>query len=209
MTLSFGGMQDRIADEMSRSDLTTQIPLCIKSAIQHYQRERFYFTEDYSVTFNTVANQEYYTSSDNAAIPNYAEVDSLVITALGSRWPLKKKEKKWFDNISSITTITGIPENWMYYSQQFRLYPIPQAVYPIRIHGLKRLDDLSATTDANVFMTEGEALIRQATKRILYTDYLHDQENATLCGLSEKIALDKIVTETAMRTSVGVTPTQF
>lgn len=209
MTGTLGDMLDRIADETSRSDLDTQARLCIKSAIQHYQRKRFYFIEDYSTTFSTVANQEYYSSADNAAIPNFSQVDSLVITALGSRWPLKLKNKKWFDDVSSTTVSTGIPDNYMYYAQQFRLYPIAQGVYSIRVDGLKRLDDLSVTASTNVFMTEGETLIRQAAKRILYTDYLHDDENSMRCGVSEKLALDAIVTETIMRTSGGITPTEF
>lgn len=209
MTNTYGTMQDAIADEISRSDLTTQTQLCIKRAIQHYQRKRFYFIEDYSCTFNTVANQEYYTSSDSADIPNFSELDSLVITALGSRWPLKPKSKAWFDDVSSATTITGIPDNYLYYARQFRLYPIPQSVYSIRVSGLRRLDDLSATSDTNVFMTEGETLIREAAKRILYTSYLHDDENATRCGVSEKIALSAIMDETIERTSTSIAPTEF
>lgn len=209
MTGTLGDMIDRIADEISRDDLASQTRLCIKSAIQHYQRKRFYFTEDYSTTFNTVASQEYYTSSDNAAIPNFAEVDSLVITALGTRWPLDKRSKEWFDNISSTTTATGIPADWMYYAMQFRLYPIPDGVYSIRASGLKRLDEITQTASSNVFTSEGEALIRAAAKRILYTDYLKNDEDAMRAGVNEKIALDAIMTETVMRTSSGFVPTQF
>jgi hypothetical protein len=206
---TFGTMLDRIADELSRTDLDSQTRLCIRTAIQHYQRKRFYFIEDYGTTFSTVAGQEYYSSSDNAAIPNFSEVDSLVITALGSRWPLTKRGKEWMDEVSTSSDLTGIPSDYGYYSRQFRLYPIPQAVYSIRVSGLKRQDTLSATADTNVWLTEGESLIRNAAKRILAIDYLRNAGLATDAAAQEKIALDLIVSETEMRGSSGFTPTSF
>jgi hypothetical protein len=206
---NLGEMLDDIADELARSDLETQTRRCIKRAIQHYQRKHFYFLEDYSVTFNTVASQEYYGSSDNAAIPNYSEIDSLVITINGDRISLDKKPKEWFDTISNSASQTGQPSDYIYYAQQFRLYPIPDAAYEIRIHGLKRLDDITQTASSNVMFTEGFDLIKYSAKRRLCTDYLKNDEDATRAGLGEKLALDGIASETVIRAATSFKPTQF
>lgn len=206
---TLGTMLDDIADEISRTDLETQTRKCIKSAIKHYQRKRFYFLEDYSQTFNTVANQEYYGAADNSYIPGYAEVDAAVITVSGSRTPLTVRPKEWFDVNSSTTTSMGIPSDIGYYAQQIRLYPIPQTVYSIRLHGLKRLDDITQTASSNAFFTEAFELIKSSAKRRLFTDYLKNDEDATRAGLNEKLELNEIVSETILRGSTNIKPSQF
>ena len=68
-------MKTRIADEIARDDLTTQIGYAINDAISAYNNERFYFNETRDLTFYTVASQELYTSSDLADMPNILKID--------------------------------------------------------------------------------------------------------------------------------------
>ena len=68
-------LKSRIADDISRSDLTTQIANSITDAITYYQNRRFFFNETRSETFDTVAAQSLYRSSDDAAIPTFARLD--------------------------------------------------------------------------------------------------------------------------------------
>ena len=51
---TYGTMQDRIADELMRSDLTTHIQKSIQTAIKKYEREEFYFNVT-TGTLSTVA----------------------------------------------------------------------------------------------------------------------------------------------------------
>ena len=81
---TFGNMMDRIADELDRTDLTSQIQKAIQTAIDRYERKRFWFNEARSITFNTVDGQEFYTSSDNSAIPNLLQIDVVRLTVSGS-----------------------------------------------------------------------------------------------------------------------------
>ena len=71
---TFGTMRDRIADELDRADLTSQIEREIRSAVAFYEKKRFWFNEQ-RIDFPTVASQEWYTSSDDSAIPNLLTLD--------------------------------------------------------------------------------------------------------------------------------------
>lgn len=205
----YGTMQNRIADEIARSDLTTQIQRSIKSAIQHWQRHNFWFNESRSVTFNTVASQEFYTSADSAYIPTFADIDAVTITALGSRMDVQKRPYQELEQLSSTTTLTGIPIYYAYYGQQLRLYPIPDGVYPVRISGLQRLDSVSLSADTNVWFTEGEALIRARAKMILALDVLKDADEARRLEPLENSVHQALQRETVLRARSNVKPTQF
>lgn len=197
-------MRTRIKDEYVNESLTdAQINNAIQSAIAHYQRERFYFIEDRAQTFTTVASQEFYTSSDNANIPNLSIIDELTITANGVRYPLNERGWDWIDNISTTTTSISQPTDYCYYGQSIRLYPIPDAVYTIRISGLIRLATLSADSDTNAWMTDGEELIRQRAKWDLAANTLTADDLASRARDCELIAYAALKAETNRRLSRG------
>lgn len=200
---TFATMRDRIADELARSDLASQIGLCIKDAIKHYERQRFYFTESRDVTFATVNNQEYYDAADAAAIPNYSTIDLLRVTVSGFHYNITADTYSSIDELNQVGTVKGIPDRFCYYAQKIRLFPIPNAAYTVRISGIKRLDVLSADGDSNAWTTEGEALIRFHAKALVCSLYLKDHEEATASMLLARDALQKIEAETAQRAMTG------
>ena len=54
---TFGALKTRIADELNRSDLTSQIASAVPRAIEYYARERFDFNEGRSTASTVVDNQ--------------------------------------------------------------------------------------------------------------------------------------------------------
>lgn len=201
---TYATMRTRITDEFVNESLTAaQVNSAIQSAIAHYQRERFYFTESRAQTFSTVASQEFYTSSDNTNIPNLSVIDELTITVNGMRYPLNERTWDWIDMISTTTTSTGPPNDYCYYGQQLRLYPIPDAAYTIRISGLIRLTTLSADSDSNAWMTDGEELIRQRAKWDLAMNTIHGPELAEVAAECEAVAYRVLKAETARRLGSG------
>lgn len=205
MAGTYADMQTRIADEISRSDLTSQIALAIQTAIKFYERERFYFNESNGITFNTVLGQEEYTSSDNADIPNILNIDDVRITiSSGNVYTLAPRNWDFLEDTSmSSLQDRGLPTTYAYYSRKMRLYPVPDNVYAIRITAVKALPALSAGTDANDWMTEGEDLIRYKAKWELYTHTIRDFDMAKACADSEAMALQKLRGATASRGSSG------
>jgi len=199
-------MQNRIANEVrnistaASSDIQSEIQSAIKSAIAHYERERFYFSELRSETFNTVDGQEFYGSADNANIPNIAHIDSLTMTINSTqRWVLKEREWDWIERYNFDTSFEGDPEYYAYYGRQIRLGPIPNTARTIRISGIWRLTALSADGDSNVWTTEAEELIRSRAKWDIWRNVLKEEQQAQIAKATEGEAYAALKRETTHR----------
>ncbi len=209
MSGTYGDMQTRIADELARTDLTSQIQLAILSAIAHYERRRFYFNETTS-TFSTVANQEYYSSSNLADIATLVEIDSIRVTISSTRYTLIPRDFAYLDAICTNASATGNPTDYCYYQEQIRLYPIPSTARTVTMAYIKRLATLSASGDSNAWTTDAEELIRQRAKCDLFANVIRSPDEAMACRQYELIALDNLTAETVSRISTGhIRPTAF
>lgn len=193
-------MQQRIADELARTDLTTQIPKAIQTAIKHYERQRFYFNQKTTGSFATVADQEYYTSSDLADIPNFIQIDSMYFTMSGTRLTILPAAFERIEESQS-GAVTGQPEYFAYYAQKIRLYPIPSDAWTVTVAYHYRLTALSADADTNAWVTDAEELIRQKAKRTLALDVIRDRDLAESAAILEKEAYDGLRSETRRRFS--------
>jgi hypothetical protein len=205
-------MQDRIADELDRSDLTTQIQRAIKSAVAYYEKKRLFFNEQRTLTFPTVTGQEFYTSSDNSNIPNLLMIDVAKIAISDSnKYELERKPYTELEIISEGITADQAQPSWFaYYGKQIRLYPIPDASYSVVFSGIFSLGDLSATADTNAWMTDGEALIRARAKYELLTHVIKDVESAQLMKAAEHDEFEALQEATSSRKATGkLTPTEF
>lgn len=203
---TYGTMQDRIADELDRADLTTQIKRAIQSAIAYYNKQRFWFTENRtSLSFATVDGTEFYGASADSDIPNLIFIDNLRIAISSTdKYDLERVPYTELDSRSDgITADEGKPYSFAYYAKQIRLYPIPDASYSIFGSAIMHLGDLSVTTDTNNWMTDGEALIRARAKWELYTHVVKDIESARLMKEAEKEELRELIAATNSRSSTG------
>jgi hypothetical protein len=202
---TFGTMQDRIADELDRTDLTTQIQREIKSAITYYDKHRFWFNEARNISFATVDGTEYYGSTNDSDIPNLLFIDTLKIALNASdKYDLERVPFQEIDSDSQgITLDEGKPVKYAYYAKQIRLYPIPDASYSIYGAGVIALGDLSVTGDTNAWMTDGEALIRSRAKWALFTHVIKDVESARTMKQAELDELSHMVAGTNSRSGTG------
>lgn len=206
---TFGTMQDRIADELARTDLTSQIQKAIVSAVKYYERKPFFFNEG-RFTLTTSASQEYYGSSDNANIPNLVNADSVRITVGTTHYTLEKRDYAYIDEISSSTNTPGDPTDYTYYARQLRFYPIPNAARTVVVSGTFATATLSATTDSNYWTTDGEELIRSRATWYLYKNIIKDREQAEDWKETELEALATIRGDDAERLSTWrFRPTAF
>lgn len=206
---TFGTMQDRIADELARTDLTSQIQKAIVSAVKYYQRKPFFFSES-QFTLTTSASQEYYGVSDNSNIPNLSAIDSVRITVGTTTYTLEKRDFAYIDQISSSTNTTADPTDYTYYAKQLRFYPKPSAARTIVVSGTFATATLSATTDSNYWTTDGEELIRSRATWYLYKNVIKDREQAEDWKETELEALATIRGDDAERLSTWrFRPTAF
>lgn len=206
---TWGQMKARIANEIARSDLTSEIAEAMKSAVRFYRyTERFWFGE-YRSTFSTVAAQEWYTDAQTSYSLMYlAGDDSLTITENNIPQPLRKISFEEMEALSVGSTTQGIPTHYCFYRQQLRLYPVPDAVYTLTLSGNRAYissgfrtfpytgvppvgtyDDTAPEDGAEGFWTtEAEELTRLTAKIDLFMNVIRDpSEAATLVPRRDQV----------------------
>jgi hypothetical protein len=201
---TYSDLQNRIADELQRTDLTAEIVNAIGTAIQFYERKRFYFNElRDNGSWSTTIGQEFYGSGDSSLIYTMPSIDQVSILAFTNRLTLTPRTAREIEEISVGTTWTGMPTDWCFVNEQIRMYPIPNLVYPVYLTGTQRLTALINPSDTNAWMVDAETLIRCRAKFELFTHVLRDPQNAALMSQAEQIALSNLKAETASRVASG------
>lgn len=197
-------MKARIADELARDDLTSQIAYSITDAIAAYSDDRFLFNESRSNTFSTVAAQEFYTPSDATFIGTINKIDYVTILAGDQPYQVLAARPVDMEHWSTNGTSTGQPGHYAYYDKKIRLYPVPDAIYTVRVAGV--VDSPAPTTDdegSNPWMTTAERLIRSRAKLELALHVLKDLELAATMERAVQEAYDQLKSRTAQITQIG------
>lgn len=206
---TFAQMRSVIADDLDRSDMTTQINRAINRAISYYQKERFWFNET-TGTFSTIASQSSYGSSDG--IPtDIAEIDYMEVTNATN----DKPEIRLAESVDEIMKLIGAggtssyPEQYVYYQEKFYFYPIPTAVKTITVYYQQKYAELSSDSDTNDWTTYAEDLIEARACWWIYTRILKDAEQASMYKAIELDALDSLQAQTGKLLRTSITPTEF
>jgi len=200
---SYLDMITRIGDESLRGDMANQIKLCIQDAIAHYEVERFWFNQFRDRTFATVAGQEFYGAADLSDIADILEFDAVTLSVGSARWPLAKTGYVELERQNADSGARGQPTHYAYWGRQMRLYPVPDAAYPVRLSGLFKLPVLVADGDQNAWTSEAEELIRHRAKSIFYSQYLRDDANAARAAALEAAARERLSATSARRLAAG------
>lgn len=186
---TFGEMNRRIADELNRTDVSSQINLAIKTAIKHYNSEAVSFRE-HRAYVPTVADKEYYPVPDD-----FVELDDLRIQISNNTYVLNRRSQRYLNDIYTTGTVdSGPPESFALYQEQIRVYPVPDQSYTLFLDYKRELDELSATSDTNAYMTKYEGLIRARSKWDVCKNVLKDKEQAAdhkAEELDEKESMEK------------------
>ncbi|WP_217589739.1 hypothetical protein [Burkholderia sp. GbtcB21] len=207
---SYGDMQTRIADEILRSDLTSQIQNAIQTAIKQYERIPFYFNQiRQEAAFFTAQGQEFYTSANSALIAQMVTLNRVTVTVSGNRYSLNPRTPEYLEDTSVNPIVLGQPVDYAYFAEQLRFYPIPDNAYSVALSGIYRLFTLANSSDTNPWTSDAELLIRSRAKYELALHVLRDADMATLMKASELEALSDLRGETIRRTPRRIRPTYF
>lgn len=200
-------MKARIADELARSDLTSQIAFAITDAIERYQPDRFWFNESRGVTFATVAGTTDYTSltGDVADTKDLYAIDYLMLvvssTQIDTLSPIGPERIEYLLGASDSR---NQPYMYAYYNKTIRLYPIPSDAWTVRIGGhIKRSAPATDGEASNVWMVEAERLIRSRVKYELAVHVLKDPEMAVAMTAAVTEAYDQLKSRTNKQLGTG------
>jgi hypothetical protein len=132
-------MKDRIADELMRDDLTTQIAAAINDAILIYQKEQFRFNETFTASFRTNVGQQNYTTLSDPSFPAIASpmqvfhIAWVNITIPPAVFALERVDPQQILLNTQTGTQMGQPTLFGFSNETFMLYPIPSAGGPGQI----------------------------------------------------------------------------
>lgn len=190
-------MKDRIARELRRSNITTQIAEAISTAIRQYQAKRWYFNETYQADFSTVAGQEFYDRLDSAALGSIRKIDYVKLILGGTAFTLLPDYPSNIESSLGDGTSIGMPGWYIYFQQGIRLYPVPADVWTIRVAGLFRYEEPASDSEPdNPWMIDAELLIRSRAKYELALHVLRDGDLANTMAASVMEATSQLKSET-------------
>lgn len=210
---TLGYMLDKIADQIARDDLTTQIVECVNDAIVFYQPHRFIFSEGRDTSLSTVIGQEFYGVADDILLgpSGLFAFDYITVTIGTAQFDLPRYQPEDIELLSQSGTQMGQPQCYSYYNYQMRLYPVPDAVYLLTIAAHQRIAAPALpTTVGNPWMVDGEKLIRGRAKYELALNYTQDLDEAQRMTAYVSEQYDEMKARTNMLAGTGlIRPTQF
>lgn len=191
---SFADLKTRLADDLDRTDMGTQIDRELRQAVKHYEKQRWWFNEQ-QATSATVANQANYSIPADLLV-----LDSLEITISSRR--IKLNEILWgryLEEYRYSTTTPSVPSDWAYYTDQLWLGPIPNAVYTLNLNYVRTLYPASFTDGTvNEWTNYAEDLITsralktlgarplQISGSLVSWQELEKEAYLSLCGINEE-----------------------
>lgn len=207
---NFGVMQDRISDELDDSDLRTggQIGNAIRSAIELYRDNRFWFNQVIEKSFTILSGVEY--QAPAITVTGLSTTEPLTVIDLvkmddgtGSNYRKVVQVDNSYIDAAQPGTITRRPEYFALVADadgtRIRWFPFPDQTYTPVITALIRYADLSGDTDTNPWTNDAETLIRLAAKRILKTEVTHELPYDAPPSAAEQMALSALLRSSRLR----------
>ena len=204
---TYADLKARIIRETIRDDLSDTLALsltqAIKDAIEFYADQRLWFNETI-LTSVTVLNNEYVSLPGTLAL---RKLDRFAITVGATQYPLRAQSLVQIEDWAKAIQTQGQPTDYAVYGSQdiptYRLWPRPNAVFPLTWVGVIDEPALSADSDTNSWTTYGYGLITARAKMLLFRDQFRDAEGAQLAANAEAQQLQTLKVETARRLGTG------
>jgi hypothetical protein len=199
---TFAAIKARIADDLNRTDLTSQIEAQVLAAIYFYRAERLPFTETTS-TLTGTASQGYLTAPTDLVV-----VDKLYITSGTSNSEMVRRDIN--DIVENRdTTSTGTPYAYAYHQNRIELDCLCSDAFSFPIYYIKALTALSGAGDTNGWTTDGEELIVNHAEKILYASVIKDETRAKVAQELERQALTTLRAMMNSRVATGYTKAYY
>jgi len=201
---TYATMQTRIADEIARSDLTSQIQYAILDAIKAYEAEEFWFNRLYRSTASISVSTYATTLPSNVLhLSNITLVRSAAIEL-----NLVARDAKYLLETQDITHAAR-PTEYALFGGNIIYDCMSDADYTIYLSGTEKFTAPSSGTDTSAWFVEAEELIRNRAKANLYLDVVMDADNYAKCKQREREAFDYLKAKSNVRGSGKVRPTWF
>lgn len=211
MTSTRSDIEAQIADDLARSDLTSQITAAVNTAIRSYRFERLGFNEAYKVTATLSTSADVIALS--ALSVRFRKFDRIrLVRTAGDYLDLYHRDYDWIMSRQDVR-VTCQPAEYAVYNSTIHFDSLSDQDYTLLLDGIKELGNASASYSANdtsAWFNDAAELIRHRAKRELYANVLKDMELAAAAAASEREALRIIKAEMGEERSTGfIRPTEF
>lgn len=200
-------MRSRIADDLDRSDLSTQIDKAINRAIKYYESYNFWFKETVG-TFTTTPSKKSYSASDG--IPSdIAQIHYMEVKIDDRDRRINPRTYAYIEDVDP-SLYEGYPSSYAWYQEEILLYPVPDETYTVTVSYVKTYSELSTDTDSNDFTTDAEDLIESRATWWVNSRVIKDYEAASVAKAEESEALAALRTKTEkLVMSKRIRPVEF
>lgn len=205
-------LEAKIADDLARSDLTTQITDAVEIAIKAYEEEPFWF--------NTVYRSSATLSSSLANIAlsslttRFLNFDRIRINSGGTAdIDLYRRDYAWIMTRQDAPTY-AIPMEYCIYDEKLMFDSYADQNRTLHMDGVVSLGNTASNSysvaDTTAWFNEARELIRHRAKREIYLHVLKDAEMAAAAKVSEDDAFNTLKSKSNQRASTGfLRPTEF
>lgn len=174
---TFGDMINRIARDLDRDDLATQINEAILSAIKYYRHRPVVQGQGTLTPITTVVDQRNYTLPSDFISPI-----QFTITDEDSVYPMTPRTIQWIDEMdnNAVDPVDGVPQCYAIYgATNMVVWPVADAAtYEINGRYVAAPAPPEDDADEGFWMEEAERAIRCRAMALLYDDTIHDPELA-------------------------------
>lgn len=161
----------RLLDPSFTSVSSDDVGEMINQAIVYWKRRRFWFNE-ITITDTLTESDNSIPLPDDWLCPSID--DTFVIEYSGIRYPLKKVSESMYN---AMYLSNGIGQPFWFSRQadtEYKVYPIPDRDYTLRMFYLRDYDDLSADADTSVWTEEAQDLIKYTAAAYGQRDFRQD-----------------------------------
>lgn len=215
MANDFAALKTRIAGDLDRSDLSSEISASIIDAIEDLGVERFTFNQSGGFTLSVSADDADYVVGDwqldgGSDFDSIIEPDQLWIRIGGNDHRLDHASWDDIKDMGQSSPTTGQPYLYAYFDDAWKIYPTPDQSYTIYMRAHYRLTELSDDSDVNAWTGQARRLTGAAAKGILYAEVLDDDRNAAKMSILVEKYKSRFLREYSKKSGSGkIQPTAF
>lgn len=207
-------IRNRIADQLSRSDLSAQIDAEIGLAIRRYSRRMSWLIEVRGATLDTVASQTWYSSVDlsGGAGPQavagrtavaVSEIQKINYIRDDDDLEIRQLRYPDFEQLFDADNGLGGPTHFTLYAGQIGFWPTPDAILEFQLSVAVKPVVPTLATDTSVFFDQAQELIENAAAGAVCRKFIQDGDRAAAFAVYEAAAWNEIVAESGMKMGTG------
>mgnify|MGYP003440349363 FL=1 len=211
---TFLDVRTRVADQLARSDLNTQIDREIQLAMARYNRRVSWLHEVREVSLTSVAAQAWYSSVDvstgtgpqdttGRTAVDVADIQKIDYMRDPNYDDLRQVHYSDFEGLFDTTGAAGRPTYFTLYAGQIGIWPVPDGVTIYTLSAVVKPVIPSLATDESIWFDQAQELIENAAAAAICRKFIQDGERAQAFQVYETEAWNDLVREGNQKMATG------